>query len=358
MLAYLPAIKPDQTLTSWLLLLGRNHGAQPQSFGHLLWPRCSIWTRDFDRTVPNSTLRAISEVTGVGMDALASMTLREMVRRSGHPERIEGRQAGILPVGVFHRLRVAFGQQYCSQCLDHPSPYLRLEWRSEFAVACRVHKTLLKDGCPHCDAPFIPHRNRSLVRGRCHRCLGSLVDQSAVTASPNLLRLQSTIAVMLGHPTTSPIDQAHDVLSGFATSGVEVIDGVRRLCRLRSTLLREGAMKHRRIEWSSLRCVQRAAALELVSTELANWPTAWISWAKGAGLTQNDLEKRFGPWPTWVRAVMAQLPFSKGVTGFHPKRDVAPLRLLRRRAPTLAAYRRGRARLLLCEAMNVRQALA
>lgn len=357
MLAYLPAVRPDQTLTSWLLILCRNHGAKPQSLGHLLWPRCSIWNRDFDRTVSDSTLRAIAEVTGLSIEALESMTLREMVRRSGHQQCSEGRQAGILPVGIYHRVRLAHGQQYCSQCLDQPVPYLRREWRSEFAVACRQHGILLRDACPVCDAPFIPHRNRSLLRACCHRCLASLCDQPISEASDDLQCLQSAIAAKLGLPTDPSSSSANALVQGLAGSDYELIDGLRKLCRLRASSLRHGRDRHR-VEWSGLRTRHRAEVLERVSAELAPWPQAWIAWLQGEGFTENDLENRFGPWPPWIRCAMAQLPFSRGPTGFPRKRDIAPLRLLRRRAPTLLIYRRARAHLLLREAKNVQQALA
>lgn len=357
MLAYLPAVRPDQTLTSWLLILCRNHGAKPQSLGHLLWPRCSIWNRDFDRTVPDSTLRAIAEVTGQSIETLESMTLREMVRSSGHAVRIEGRQAGLLPVGVFHRVRLAYGQQFCTACLSEPTPYLRREWRSEFAVACRQHGILLRDACPVCDAPFTPHRNRSLLQARCHRCLASLCDDPISKASDDLLRLQSAIAAVLRLPADSRSPSASELVKGLAHSDHDLMVGLRKLCRLRASSFRHGRGRHR-IEWSGLRTPQRAAVLERVSAELAPWPQGWISWLQGEGYTQNDLEKRFGPWPMWIRIVMAQLPFSRGPTGFPRKRDIAPLRLLRHQAPNLLTYRRARAHLLLREAQNVQQALA
>lgn len=357
MLAYLPAIQPDQTLTSWLLLLCRNHGAKPQSLGHLLWPRCAIWNRDFDRTVPDSTLRAIAEVTGLAIETVESMTLRELVRRSGHEIRIEGRQAGLLPVGIYHRVRLAYGQQFCSACLSEQRPYLRREWRSEFAVACRQHGILFRDACPACDAPFIPHRNRSLLQARCHRCLASLCDPPSIKASDELLRLQSAVAARLGLQADPRSGSTSELLQGLAHSDHDLLDGLRKLCRLRASSLRHGRDRHR-VEWSGLRTRQRAAVLERVSAELALWPQAWITWLQGEGFTQNDLEKRFGPWPPWIRTTMAELPFSRGPTGFPRKRDIAPLRLLRRQAPTLLTYRRARAHLLLREAKNVQQALA
>ncbi len=357
MLAYLPVLRPDQTLTSWLLVLCRNHGAKPQSLGHQLWPRCSIWNRDFDRTVANSTLRAIAEVTGLEFETLESMTLRGMARRYSSSEHDAGRQAGILPVGIYHRVRLAHGQQFCPECLGQPTPYLRREWRSEFAVACRQHEILLKDACPACDAPFIPHRNRSLLQARCHRCLASLCDQPARKANDELLRFQSAIAAKLGLPDDSRSCSANELLQGLAGSDHDLMDGLRKLSRLKATSLRHERGWHR-VEWSGLRVHQRSAVLEQVSADLANWPQAWISWLEGEKFTQNELDKRFGPLPLWVRTAIFQLPFSLGPTGFARKRDKAPLRLLRRQAPTLLTHRRARAQLLLREAVNVEQALA
>ena len=108
----------------------------------------------------------------------------------------------------------------------------------------------------------------------------------------------------------------------------------------------------------NLRIGERAAVIESVANALANWPCVWIEWAKANDLTQNALTKGFGPWPQWIRDAMSQLPASVGPIGFRRKRDVAPLRLLRRQAPTLLAYRCGRAKLLLREAMSVKDALA
>lgn len=323
----------------------------------MLWPGCSIWNRDFDRTVSDSTLRAISEVTGVSVEVLATMTLRDMVVRSGYHERIEGRQAGILPVGVYHRVRRAYGQQYCIRCLSLPSPYLKREWRSELVVACRVHGILLSDGCPRCDAPFVPHRNHSLIRTRCYRCRGSLVDASDIAVSDQVMRLQSSIAWLLGVPDDSITAESVRLIRSFAQTDADVIDGLRRLCRLHASRRSRKVGGGRAIEWSSRRTDQRAVVLEQVAHSLSNWPLNWIAWAGDQRLTQNDLEKRLGPWPPWIRSAMVHIPFSHAATGFHSKRDIAPLRTLRRRAPTLLAYRHARARLLLREALNVSQAL-
>lgn len=358
MLAHLPSRRTDQVLTSWLLLLCRNHGSQPHTFGQLLWPGIPIWTRDFDRTVSDRALEAISRVTGVSIKDLSSMTLRDMIRRSNQAERIKGRQAGVLPVGVYHRVRKAFGQQYCLVCLDQSFPYLKREWRSEFAVACRDHLILLSDACPHCDTPFVPHRNQSMLRAICHRCSGSLTSQTAVRATPQALRLQHAVALCLGMAQPTESDQSNSSLRALGHSDGDLLDGLRRLCRLRASVQGQETLGSGHREWSSLRTAERAVVLDAVANHLANWPQAWIEWANVEGLTQHALTAGFGLWPSWIRDAMAQLPYSFGPTGFRRARDVAPLRRLRRCAPSLLEYRRGRAKLLLREAMSVKDALA
>lgn len=357
--AHVPVFQEDETLSSWLLRLARNHSATGHELCSLLWPRHQFWTRDIDRTASDVLLEEIAQTTGVPKETLARATLRDLISATGFPDNPKGYQRGVLPVGIYHRIRRRFGQQYCPNCLSLKPAYLRKLWRFEFVVACPVHGTLLRDACQACGAPFIPHRNHALTKIRCHQCGIALTTGDQEVPSEMAIQLQQVALSALVGFSENQMSTAHTWHrdeSGW--SFVETIDpkalldGLHRLCRLAARQSRDLRHKSRgsQVIWGLLRSPDRAAVMSEVGVWLSNWPVGFIAWAYKADLTQHYLEMQFGPWPDWVKGAIACLPYSHGPTNVSRPRKPLCLSALRKAYASRSAYREARAALLLKKA--------
>lgn len=342
-LGLVPHPQTDQTISSFLLLLARNQSSTPHELCALVWPEHQFWPRDIDRTANDALIAAVARLTTVSAARLRAMTLRGLVEAMGRTPTSAGIQQGILPVGVYHRMRHLHGQQFCPDCLNLNPPYLRRTWRLEFVSACPVHQRRLLDACPACDAPLIPHRQNSLLDRRCYKCNGALVGTNPVEASARAMELQRVMLQLIGEGTA-------DELATWATSWTtqaqssELFDGVRRLCRLLKYCADGGDLHPRRpgLKWDFLRVNQREAVLASVSTWVSEWPNPFLSWADENCVSQERISE-FGPWPAWMQVAVSQLCR-------RPRKK-------RRRSPTLlglraehgnsAAYRMARAKFLL-----------
>lgn len=354
-LAHVPVPCPDETLSSLLLRLARNHGASAHEFCATVWPGMQFWTRDIDRTAPEFLLAAVARETGIEVATLLDGTLRGVVRALGFGEQVHGLQRGILPVGVFHRVRRRFGQQYCPLCLAEEPAHLRRLWRVGFLVACPRHGVLLRDACPHCGAPFIPHRAHAMARRACHRCGGSLVAGKTGSAPPRAVLLQQlsirALSERLGD-AAAELGHGASLISCWmlpiGVSGVAFLDGVERFCRLAAgasggvVVSRSG----RRRTWCLLRVAERAAVMDRVGGWLSGWPGSFLEWANAARLSRHWLDAALGPWPAWTSGALERLPFAFGPLHSRKGRS-RRLYELRRRYKSAALWREARAMLLL-----------
>jgi hypothetical protein len=351
-----PVPRPGETFSSILLRLARNHAASAHELCAMLWPGRQFWTRDIDRTAGDKMIEAVARDTGLSRAKLEAATLRGLVKALGFPERLQGSQRGILPVGVYHRVRRRFGQQYCPVCLAADPPYLRRVWRLEIMVVCPEHGVLLRDACPSCDAPFIPHRDHSLVRHRCHHCGSPLTLGHAGNVTPRAAMLQQaalrTLSGLLEDVADALEHSAIPAPHWPALQGIgdrELLDGIHRLCQTAAHLSETGPVDHsesHRQTWTLLRTRERVVVMEQVGAWLADWPHAWTGWARKRGLTRHFLEVSHGPWPDWVKKGFEDIPYSFGPVGIRRHRAHG-LGVPRGRFASMGLWREARARALL-----------
>lgn len=335
-----PQIQTDETLSSFVLRLARNQSAIPHELCSLVWPGLQFWPRDIDRTASSELVKHVAIAIQRKFSDVWVTTLHDLVDGMGHPSSKMGIQQGILPVGVYHRKRRRYGQQYCPECLKINPPYLRRSWRLEFVSACSVHGRRLLDSCPNCDTPFVPHRFASLIERRCNYCHGSLIDVQSGLANSQAFQLQNALTGLLHGQN----DVAHP-FRRISTSNHELFDGVRRLCRLLSYSADGHGLQPRRLglRWDSLRVVARERVLGYVGVWLSDWPTSFRAWAEEFKVSQERMES-VGPWPQWVATEISHCP-SRPRTR---KRSAAlSIAALKREFGQTAAYRMARAKLLL-----------
>lgn len=161
---------PDELVTSWIVRLALQSGLTPYEFISLVLDSYSIWCRDTDLFLGNKELDQLAAATGIEVNSLVAHGFETFGLT---PDRAI--TPGILSYGVYHRKRRRHGLQYCPFCLlDGLVPFHRREWRFALQFGCDVHGVRLLDGCPHCDAPLMPHRNFDACMINCSECRGSL----------------------------------------------------------------------------------------------------------------------------------------------------------------------------------------
>jgi hypothetical protein len=355
-LAHVPRLQCGETLSSLLLRTAHNHSATAHEFCTLLWPGQHFWTRDIDRTASSGLVKSVSEVLGIEATTLHQSTLPPLAKAFGFEISDRGIQRGILPVGVFHRIRRRYGQQYCPRCLAIRPHYLRRMWRLEFLVSCPVHSIRLRDACPHCGAPFIPHRAEALSTLRCHQCTLLLTECENDEGDNNARKLQDTILSALGTmlPDAGDLSAESEVNTRLEalSSAVGIrrfADGIDRLSRLAHNQL---VKKHRGcvgngVAWSLSRTADRERAMSFVASWLFDWPTSWTVWANTQGLSQHQLQVEYGPWPDWLAQSFFGIPYSFGPTHIRRRRIGMNFKQLRRTYPNVVEYRQARANTIL-----------
>lgn len=151
---------PDELLSCWLVRLAHGHGMKVQTFCHAIFgKRLQVWNRDIDRLAPPWLLDELSLRTGTPYSAVAGTTLRTYEGMLYRKFRTAGPLHWILVLQMYHRKRLGFGLQYCPSCLSEDAmPYFRKRWRVALNTVCNVHRTLLQDRCPNCEAAVAAHR--------------------------------------------------------------------------------------------------------------------------------------------------------------------------------------------------------
>ncbi|HQQ63866.1 MAG TPA: TniQ family protein [Pseudomonadales bacterium] len=348
-LGLLPRPQEDETLSSFLIRLANNHSATPHELCAIVWPEAQFWVRDIDLTASEALIEQIAASTDIPHTSIYQMVLHDLAHRMGRRSgKSRGLQPGILPIGIYHRTRRRYGQQFCKDCLDMNPPYLRRQWRLEFATTCVMHGTQLSDACHVCDAPFIPHRHNALITRQCHQCQSSFANNKTQRANENALAIQHFLT-NLAYRTNSESIARWKNTNTSATPG-EWLSGIRNLCRLLTFLADGHGLRPKRsgLKWNFLRVAQREMVLSIVCAWLDDWPRSFLQWTEKYKISQERL-KEYGPWPPWIQNEIINLPSR---THTRKRKASLSLRQLRRREGNTASYRMARAKLLLDRASS------
>ena len=171
---------PDELLSCWLIRLAHGHGLKVQTFTNLLFGnRRQVWNRDVDRLGPSWLIDELSRRTGTPLN-MAEGTCLRVLEGSLFPQfKLSGALPWVLTIGMYHRKRAAYGQQFCPLCLEEDGvPYYRRSWRLAFMTTCPVHEVMLHDRCPQCASPLSFHRaemgrggvDDAIEVSMCHEC--------------------------------------------------------------------------------------------------------------------------------------------------------------------------------------------
>lgn len=292
----------DELLSSFLVRASHRHGLAPYRFCAFQFPGVPIWNRDIDRSASDALLTMVATKAGLLSARVMQMTLRSSEARLG-----QGMSRGSSPwinrIGVYHRLRRGWGQQYCPDCLAE-RPVLRRAWRISFIVVCSRHERLLQDVCPHCDAPLAIHRQMLTLR-LCHHCsrvLGRIAQDPNVSIGAEL-RAQSYFERAL--------QGANIQIGGQSVCSEDLFHGARVLASLLATDIpspRDPAGPHRP-SLERARVQVRANVILHVAEMLIGWPQGFKKVASEQSLTQRSFITK--SLPNWLRSTVEELPVGR-----------------------------------------------
>lgn len=264
---------PDELLSSWMIRLARGNGFKVHNFCAQFFGReRQIWNRDIDHHAPPWLINALAARSGMPSERIAQTTLRSFEASAFERFNEVGATRWILPLGVFHRTRRGYGQQFCPLCLDEDEePYLRRIWRLGLSTVCSRHGVLLQDRCFACGHQLMPHRSDMALRSgfpeitnmlRCYTCRGRISGPAEVMPSHDT-QMQSHIETVLR-------DGFAVLASGQAVYSHLYFDGLRMIMRAQPASPRSRAI----FELAPIR--YRLELLRTAQHLIARWPDVFL----------------------------------------------------------------------------------
>ena len=261
-----------------------------------------IWNRDIDHHAPQWLLDGLAERTGVSQQRIAQTTLRNLESWAFEKFNETGVTRWVLPLGIFHRTRRAYGQQFCPICFREDSqPYLRRSWRLALTVVCEVHGVYMHDRCSVCGDPLIPHRAdfgprrgvpKSTTMARCHKCRSSL-HELVTTADPEHIQMQRYI--------NQTLQSGYAELDGKFIYAPLVFDGLRRMMRL----IKNNVVPSTKGKiFERIAIPQRAVLLQFALQLTVNWPHKFLQRCKEISHPYTSLIEGDDDIPYWLYSVM------------------------------------------------------
>lgn len=295
--AWCGAPHPGELLSSFLIRVAWRHGSSPTRFCALHFPGIPIWNRDIDRSASPHLIHAVAVKSGRTIEQVRQMTLQETRRN------VSGCSAGgvvpwILPIGVYHRTRRNHGLQYCPACLSDGRGF-NVVWRFAFVTLCPIHLIALRDGCPHCDAPVVPHQQLAHTH-RCHVCHLRLVEQSCGHDAARVPdgRFQEKCLSALSRGSVSVGERQVEAATFFL--GLRGLASVYAQVRRQESGIASGLIERMRV-------AQRNEVMPKLLGLLEGWPDAFLAFAGEHRLTQ--LAFRCVHLPVWLKSVTQGLPY-------------------------------------------------
>lgn len=355
-----PPLK-GELLTSCLARNAQAHGTTPYRLLALFWQRDPVWERDFDRD-PAALRRAgpilgekdwladLAECLATDQAKVEAATLASWRSVLAGRNLSLGDTPLVLSAGVHHRARIRHGLQHCPACLAEKTPFFRKAWRLGFVVTCERHGAWLRDACPSCDAPVVPHRSMTPSLTDCHACGRSIMSQVGGLLPPaarlTTSELQGQMLRLLagegaGLPQPWQDRTGFDVLRTLlAVSGAMPV-----LARLRKAFeLGELETAAARMRFEHARLSARVPWLETIAAWTRAWPSSFLDGAEAAGLTQRSFVRRRLP-EVLGKQVTLLPPGEERDRTWVPVLEEPVLTRLRRNDP--AAYRLLRAERIL-----------
>lgn len=299
--------RPDELLSSWILRTAHGLGIKPFAFVDGLFGRSPpVLTRDIDNMAAQRVIGVMAAGSGTAIAAASRTHLSTFEGSFVEAYALGGRNAWVMPVGVRHRERRQYGLQYCADCLASPPSYYRRAWRLAFTVGCATHGRLLRDRCPACQSPLMPHRAPALHL--CWRCDLDLSTEPARPYPPSALLVQRRCERAATQGWAVEFDTVFARASAWfalVRQLARIVASGRRSDRLRAVIARRRDVDPQpfpfggRAEIEFLPTTERARLLAFVDALLEGWPMMFAHDCAEAGV-----------WKTWALRDLKHPPYA------------------------------------------------
>ena len=309
--------RPNELTSSWLVRLAIGHGYKLHMFCKGVWGKKDIWNRDIDKLPLEWMFQTLCEKTGTPMEAVRNTHLSSYEGKLYRRHNPNGNTPWIMPIGVYHRLRRSFGQQYCPHCLAEEM-YLKKEWRLALVTCCEKHSTVLLDRCPGCHLPVHFHRDdmgHKSDLGRqcpaiCFNCKFDLRKAATIQAPAEMLTLQSKWLKAI--ETGEDIGEASgpdyfDILHHLTTMMLSRYSFCRNIGAHTATAMGIDWVKPQRELNAGIECLSildRMQLLRMASWLLDEWPQRFIDFGKEHEIWSAALTKDLDVIPAWYGTVV------------------------------------------------------
>lgn len=249
-----------------------------------------IWNRDIDKNCTRSLIADVAAGSGTPEERAFQTHLSSLNGVVFEAADANTNPHWILRLGIWHRSRIAFGQQFCPLCLQQDLiPYFRLQWRLGWATTCLTHGCRLHDCCSNCGQPVMPHRVEEPI---CDHCRSDLRASPFVPAYPLAAKLQYDLSNVANGGTFPPFgDQAIHSLAVFGTVRqiAKLISSGPRAAGLRDVIVESLLPNMPRIllpdiedgekaDIELLRVERRHAIMALTARCLEGWPFMFVAY--------------------------------------------------------------------------------
>ena len=302
----------DEVLSSWMIRLAHANGFKAHDFYALYFGKDKqIWNRDIDHLAPDWLINGLSYYTGVSVERIYHMTLRSYEGIVFEKFNEKGISKGLLPLGIYHRLHKAYGQQFCPMCLlEDKIPYMRKLWRVAYVTSCKKHKIFLHDRCDNCKKPIMSHRidmkqKNYLLHNINLRFCGSCIApiSTNILEKPNFyeLKLQKQIqhSIKTGFISFSSSEWLYSLI--FLDGVRAILHGVARLERKK-----EPIQDYLRFELEKSDLCLRKKILKISSQLTLNWPDKFTRYIlNNEQIYSNFVSKNAGgSAPYWLSRII------------------------------------------------------
>ena len=311
-----PHPRENELLSSWIIRLAHIHGYKVETFCSIIFGRqSSLWSRDIDKLAPEFVIKGLVRATGRPADEVYRTTLAGYSDFLSEKVNVSGDSRWLIPLGVYHRRRTKPGLMYCPRCLgEENGGYYRRLWRVGWVTVCTRHGCFLRDTCPYCHAPVMPHRadmtSRSTIPNprtiiTCFQCESDLSSGHTIAAPQFIVGTQAIFeqTLMAGYRAWA---------NNWSLRSFLFFDGLRALSagvvRLeRSYRRRQGLPRAPVMAVEHMTLFQRREHIWDLMLLLEDWPRCFLEFMRCQHIRYTELHVFEGGIPYWYESVLRQV---------------------------------------------------
>jgi len=322
--------KEDELLSSWILRTAFAHGIKAQSFGKSFLNNKNIWNRDIDRSADIELLKIMSQGCDTKIEKAFATTLISYEGYLFQKHNAYGNTKFIMPVGIYHRKRKRYGQQFCPLCLkkDGQIPFYRRKWRLSLSTLCVRCGVQLEDRCKQCLQPITFFRQEigmkneisELPISSCFHCRFDLRHTTPRLALQSHIKYQKWINQILDRGYLRRVSYSHLFFEtlykilGILISKRKKLQPFKEEVRKHVYFKNLDHLSSEERRFDRLRQKDRYALVSAGCWILQCWPSRFIFLCKKTDTTMSYLTHDMNPVPYWYYEVVSKFLSKKVIS--------------------------------------------